>query len=247
MRDTELRNRLLELGMPARLADRTAAELRDRVHPVATVAALKVSDHLSGLAMQDAYGTAGLAGYEVDPLSGLLKSIKKVAKKAVKAVGKVASVVAPVVPVAAVVAVGAHLITKKKDKAEPAPTVQTVVEAAPVPTPAQAVKEQSALPIKRKVRKAVRVPAGTSREAAAVAAEAVQGGYPADTASLMQAMLAAGGTNMASPAAQAVLRDVATEGIIPTAEGPAALPGWVKPVGIGVAALGVVLLLKRRK
>jgi hypothetical protein len=119
MKDTELRARLIKLGMQPTAADNVTREIRDRTLPVAAVAALKVAQHR---------GRHGMAGYGDEQLAGLLKKVKKAVKKVVKVAGKAAAVVAPVIPIAAVAAGAAHLLTKKKKKqaaiAVPAPVAQ---------------------------------------------------------------------------------------------------------------------------
>jgi hypothetical protein len=313
MKDVELRNRLMALGMSRAKADGITQQLRDVVHPVAATAAAKMRDHREALGMLAAYGDAGLSGYEYDEMSGLLKSVKKavkkvgktvgkVAKTAVKTVGKVAAVVAPVLPgplaIAAVgtAVVGSKLAKKDKKKkaakkltaanqsivasiqpgmlavnngsgarftivsASPAGIVidmggatrtvdpqefvsQFSVMAAPQDGSAPAsVGVTSADNLSQKIgtRKRVRVPRPVADTATAVASEAVQQGMPADTAALMQAMLANQGTNMVSPAAQSVVRDVADEGVQQTTAGPSSLPSWLLPalaVGFGAAIL----------
>lgn len=132
MKDTELRARLIKLGMPPLRADNMTREIRDRTLPVAAVAALKVAQHR---------GRHGMAGYGDEQMAGLLKKVKKAVKKtvkgAIKITGKVAGVVAPVIPVAAVAAGAAALLTKKK-KAQPAIAVP-----APVAQQAETVARQA--------------------------------------------------------------------------------------------------------
>lgn len=65
MLDTQLRARLIKLGMPASKASRTTALIRDRVHPVAVVALSKMQDHRRG--------AQGMSGYEYDEMAGLFK------------------------------------------------------------------------------------------------------------------------------------------------------------------------------
>lgn len=309
MKDTELRARLLRLGMTPDMADRTTALIRDKVHPVAAVAEYKMRDHLAGMSMLEGMGLAGLDpedavaaldeyGYVVDGTSGLLKKVKKVAKKVVKTVGKAAAVVAPVLPVAAVVAGGVALATKSKgggvdasmrsskktgkvpytsmspdqlaaEKARVAAEIargkdvkqnsknlanldiliSNAQAAAQPPAPAvPAISDvsSSVAPANAKRSKKVRIPKTVDKAAGAVAAEAVQNGYPADTAALMQAMMAQQGTNMTSPQAQGVLQDVAAQGVEPTTAGPSSLPSWAIPAAIAAFGLAIVLPRKSR-
>lgn len=64
MLDTELCRRLTELGIPHREADRLTAKIRDRLHPISAVAAVKLRE----AAEARGNGAAGLAGTPRDAL-----------------------------------------------------------------------------------------------------------------------------------------------------------------------------------
>lgn len=224
MKDTILRARLQHLGMHGRRANHITALLRDRIHPVAVVANVKLRDHYAGV--------NGMAGYEYDELSGLFSKIKKGVKKVGKAVGKgvktvvkkasgVAAAVAPIVPAAGVIAVTGSLL-KAKDKKK------------------KIKKQQKQLSASLAAGGTVAVPTPVTYEAEGLARGIAATGGSVMTTDIMRAMLAEQGIGMNSPQAQQLLSEVAAQGVESTPEGPSALPSWVVPVG---AAVAVALLL----
>lgn len=302
MKDTELRSRLLALGMPEDDADDVTRDIRDRLHPVAAIAVARARDHETALGLYAAYGDAGLEGYEVDQLSGLLKSIKKVGKTALKTVGKAASVIAPIMPIAAVVAIGASVVTKgkkgpatasaalqKKQKEQADHTAWMAKNAGGKATKASEVAKQQRLASEVASLQAqvnaeqgisvseqiatqpyAAVPTGVAQTGTGIARTMIKGNVrpamvtraadgglqiaatnlpPAasETAGLLQTLLAQQGTSLMSPQAQSILSDVATEGVQQTAAGPPSIPKWAVPVGIGAAALGLLLFMRKRK
>lgn len=250
MKDIELRSRLIDLGMSPARADGVTRQIRDVVHPVAVVAAEKMQDHAMGVLCAQQMPDVGMAGYELDQMSGLFKSVKKAVKKVGKTVGKVASkaatVLAPVVPYAAVAAAGIGVAkgiksSKKAKKARKAETAAAAAAAAAAPpVDAAAVPSVETPSSQLAQRNRARVPRKLVNTAGQVAAAAVQQGVPADPAAIMQALLANQGTNMVSPAAQSVVREVAQEGVEQTTAGPSSIPSWLLPalaVGFGAAIL----------
>lgn len=247
MKDTELRARLLQLGMTPAKADEFTRQIRDVLQPVATVAAARMAEHLGALEQFKRYGDAGLSGYEIEGVSGLLKSIKKVAKGVVKVAKKVAAPIAavafaPVTGGASIAAYGAVKAAKIGKKASDNAVKAQLQIAAP-----QIAEQAKVLPVTGSAPKTrpKLVKRSVAQAGAQVAAQAVQQGLPADPAALMQALLANQGASMVSPAAQSVVREAAAQGVEQTAAGPSALPSWALPVGI--AAAGLLLVLGRKK
>lgn len=239
MKDYELQQRLMALGMAPSKAEQMTREIRDYYAPVASVTALKLQEHGEGM--------AGLAGYEYDQLSGLFKkvkkAVKKVAKGAVKVVGTAAGIVAPVLPVAAVVAGAAALVKdKKKPAAPPVVAVEAPIADAADKTASQLVKYQHDAPM----ASTQEVPGVQQLPSAAVpAVSAVQQGASPDVAEVLSYMLAQNaGANMQSPPAQQLVREVAAQGVEQTAAGPSPLPPWLLPAGIGAVVLVGVLAMR---
>jgi hypothetical protein len=263
MKDVELRARLLQIGMSPARADEVTRQIRDVLHPVAATAAAKMRDHGEALGAYMQAGSAGLAGYETDELSGLLKKIKKGVKKVAKVVKKVALPVAAIVAapmtggasVAAYGAIKSASIGKSASAAANEANIamtNAAITNTPVPTESAAaaapVVGTTATPnVSARIgrQRRARVPKPIADMAGQVAAEGVQQGYPADTAALMQAMLANQGTNMVSPAAQGIVSQAAAEGVQATPAGPSALPVWLIPAGL--AALALPFILKKAR
>jgi hypothetical protein len=70
------------------------------------------------------------------------------------------------------------------------------------------------------------------------------------TAGILQSLLSmqsgSQAASMVSPPAQALVAQVAAEGVQQTPQGPPQMPKWLLPVGIGAGALLLVLLMKRK-
>jgi Sec-independent protein translocase protein TatA len=302
MKDTELRGRLIKLGMSPKRANAVAANIRDRIHPVAVVASNQLRDAVAINAQLNGLGYTGddINDDMLGSLEGnIFKKLGKALKKVVKSVAKVAAVIpGPWQLPAAAITVGAAVRDKKKasKKAIAAAAAESgmtpaqyklrlAADNAASKANAAALKAASLPPGKKKTKAeaaaaklaakaaaaaakagittstqvaqgATVVPAPIAAEAADVTASMLQnvaesgagGGAVAQTPyDFMQSQLAAQGMNFNSPAAQDVLQDVAAQGVEATPGGPSALPPWVLPAAIGVAALGAVMLLGKKK
>jgi hypothetical protein len=214
MKDTELQSRLIKLGMPRDQASRTTAQIRDRIHPVAAVAAVQlreavaINSHLAGL---------GLSGMDIDDgtlgaLGGnLFKKIGQSLKKVVKTVAKVAAVIPGpwMIPAMAITA-GAAVYDKKQAGKKAIAKAATASGMTTKDYKLAVAAENAASKANAAMLKANAMPPGKKKDKALAAAAklAAKAATAATKAGVTLSAQVAAGTTVVPPAVAASAADV---------------------------------------